>query len=607
MADLGPATPEAAQDPEAGSVVGDEVPDIPGPRNFVILQEDDSFDLGYSVGSLDLDVVEGDRTCEVAAIAVIEGKLLVAVPEAVWSKAVQKRKLAGRALTKPHLVAVAACLEDSRESESDIVTQLRVWVGFLHPELERNLEFLGATPPDFPFGEHGGHHTVPFAPALVEVANEQFNFFMTAESAAQATVPDEEAGARLDHLEAMMRDMKTGLDSLLGKATGGATVLPSARPAAKKNPGGNGGGQPSAGNGVAGFRGLDPATVENALQAGIPEAHLREVGKIMRERPKRLEEVPRQRRGAVTGPLSETEEEAEIVPELAEEGPGGDGGLGSSNSVERAILELTKIAGRLSANKSKKEQLEALLDGVGAGSAAGGEGSSSGGKRNAAALRALTKCLKENPKYIYQVIESNLQSDFESRPVQPGEPLSAGTTVRGWLTAKSRIQNYQSHVRWVWQVAGVWDALIGGRQDEARARCALLVGAADQASIDQGSWLISSVSLLEAPPPYQQFANHVAPTLQESQHTVLYDHRWLDLFLSHLKEVDSYVEAKKRLGGKSNALRPSVQEMEAIPQIPGQSQSPRASRKARKGVPPIRRNDGRRDWWGESTGWASSS
>ena len=28
------------------------------------------------------------------------------------------------------------------------------------------------------------------------------------------------------------------------------------------------------------------------------------------------------------------------------------------------------------------------------------------------------------------------QSDFESRPIQPGEPLSAGTTVRGWLAAK---------------------------------------------------------------------------------------------------------------------------------------------------------------------------
>ena len=246
-----------------------------------------------------------------------------------------------------------------------------------------------------------------------------------------------------------------------------------------------------------------------------------------------------------------------MVPVVeAEVGDHGDGGgSAGANNVEKALLELTKIAGRLAANKTKKEQLEALLDGVGSGSATGSEGSSGGGKRNAAALRALTKCLKENPKYIYEVIESNLQSDFQSRPVQPGEPLVPGTTVRGWLASKSRVQNYQSHVRWVWQVAGVWDSLISGKVEEARARCALLVGAADQASIDQGSWLISSVSLLEPPPPYQLFANHVAPSIQETQHTVLYDQRWVDLFLSHLKEVDSYVETKKKVGGRSNTTR----------------------------------------------------
>ena len=36
---------------------------------------------------------------------------------------------------------------------------------------------------------------------------------------------------------------------------------------------------------------------------------------------------------------------------------------------------------------------------------------------------------------------------------------------------------------------------------------------------------------------------------------MLYDHRWVDLFLSHLKEVDTYVETKRKLGGKSNPSR----------------------------------------------------
>ena len=554
MADLGIAAPEAEENPETGSEGGDEVPQIPGPRSFVILQDDGSFDLSYAIGNLDLDFVESEKVCEVAAIAVIDGRLLVAVPESVWSRVVAKRRLATRALIKPTLVAVAACLDSARDSEEDIVVQQRVWVGFIHAELEKHLEFINAGEADYPFGEHGGVRAVPFGPALVEVANENFNF-MTAESAPGGAEGVLDSEARIDHLEAMMKDMKSGLDILLGKATGGAALLPTAK-AGKKKTEADAASIPRGGPGAGSLRGLDPATVQNALQAGIPAAHLQEVGKIMKERPKRLEEVPRQRREKPGGPLSESDEEVALADFGAPAEPGVDTGLEGTTQVERAILELTKIAGRLAANKSKKEQLESLLDGVGAGSATGSEGSSSGGKRNAAALRALTKCLKDNPKYIYEVIESNLQSDFESRPIQPGEPLSAGTTVRGWLAAKSRVQNYPSHVRWVWQVAGIWDALIGGRSEEARARCALLVGAADQASIDQGSWLISSVSLLEPPPPFQQFATHSTPTIQEAQHTVLYDHRWIDLFVSHLKEVDTYVETKKKLGSRPSNVRP---------------------------------------------------
>ena len=105
-------------DIEAGS--GQEVPEIPGPRSFAILQDDGSLDFGYTIGTLDLDFTEGDKSCEIAAIAVIDGKLLVAVPETVWSRSVQKRRLGSRALAKPNLVAVASCFEDAREAEEDI-------------------------------------------------------------------------------------------------------------------------------------------------------------------------------------------------------------------------------------------------------------------------------------------------------------------------------------------------------------------------------------------------------------------------------------------------------------------------------------------------------
>ena len=94
-------------------------------------------------------------------------------------------------------------------------------------------------------------------------------------------------------------------------------------------------------------------------------------------------------------------------------------------------------------------------------------------------------------------------------------------------------------MRWAWQTAGIWDCLIAGRNDEARARCALLVAAADEASI--GRWQLDPIEC-GAAAPYQNFAHHQAPSPLEAQHSVLYGHRWAETFLGHLKEVDTFVE-----------------------------------------------------------------
>ena len=215
--------------------------------------------------------------------------------------------------------------------------------------------------------------------------------------------------------------------------------------------------------------------------------------------------------------------------------------------MERAILELTRIASHLTEAR-KKDPLETLLDGSAASSAGSDGGGIPSAKKNAAALRALQRCLRERPKVIYEAIEANLQSDFLSKPVNPGEPLVGGTTARGWLTAKSRIMLYNNHVRWVWQTAGIWDCLMAGRPEEARARAALLVASADQSSIDGGSWLISTAALLESPPPFQMFASHLPPSHFEAQHSALYDPGWMEVFMSHVRELDSYQEVRKKLG-----------------------------------------------------------
>ena len=165
--------------------------------------------------------------------------------------------------------------------------------------------------------------------------------------------------------------------------------------------------------------------------------------------------------------------------------------------------------------------MEQILDGPGQGG--GGDGSGLGSSRkNAAALRALKKALVEKPEYLYETIETLLQSDFEARPARPGQPLG-GASIRGWLESRSRIQNYTSHVRWTWAVAGIWDCLVRDDVKQARARAALLVAAADQAAIDGGSWLLGSVALLEPPAPFHAFSHHQPPSAQDLQHSALLD------------------------------------------------------------------------------------
>lgn len=56
--------------------------------------------------------------------------------------------------------------------------------------------------------------------------------------------------------------------------------------------------------------------------------------------------------------------------------------------------------------------------------------------------------------------------------------------------------------------------------------------------------------MLENPAPYHAFVNHQHPSAQELQHTALVDPRWMEVFLSHVKDIDAYQEAKRRLGAR---------------------------------------------------------
>lgn len=504
----------------------------------------------YKLGVLEVGAGE-DEYCSVIAITEVQGKLLVGVPEAVWHRSLSRRKLPVKALSKATLCAVVGCKIGKRQEDADIVVQTKVWIGLLDPTLEEHVDFGEAVEdPTYHFGMAGEELAVPYAPALIEIANEHFEF-MTAESEKPEVAGVE---SRLQKMEEMLVALQGSIAEMTGGGPKAASLPPKPGKAAPARP------KPAAmPNGTVPqprFQGLDAGTVQAALAAGVPTNHLEEMAKILKNRPGRLEDVPRKgKRPTANGPLDESEEEVEEDPELI---PDGDGlpEATAPKAMEEAILKLTNIAAKLTGGGTKKEKIEELLDGGGSGSAVGSDSHSApSSRKNAAALRALQKCLREDPKFLYQTIEANLQSDFLGRASYAGEPLVAGTTVRGWLASRSRVQNYQNHVRWCWILGGVWDSLIQGRPEEARARCALAISAADQASIDGGNWMMSTVALLEPIPPYQQFAAHTAPTLAEAQHSALYDARWSEIFMTHLKEVDAFAEARKKLSGKASAAR----------------------------------------------------
>eukprot|EP00435_Cladocopium_sp_Y103_P057708 s1516_g20.t1 len=557
---------EASNPPPLDAGIGlDSLDGAPiGPRDFVVAPEAGPVEENYHVGRLIIS--SSGLAAGVIAIAELDGKLLVALPEVLWNRSPARRLVPSRALAKPVLCAVAACHTEERDVPLASV-YCKVWVGFASRDFERDLDFVSEEVLTYDFNPEGESDLLPADSGLVEVAREHFSF-VTAESAVPECPPEPPANqeGRLQSLEPTMVQIQESLSTLLGHVQGGGRsdctaphplLAPAAKPAASERRTKRSLADP------VDIPGLDKEAVRAALAAGVPLKHLQEVGSVLKSRPKRLDELPRKRlpNRKTEGPLSESEEESEgYEPDLLPDAAGLQGGAGSSKQMEQAVLHLASIAKQLTAPKEKKDKIESLLDG-GAGLVPSSESSSSSGSRkNSVAMRALQRLLVEDPKYIYQVLESNLQSDFQARPVQPGEPMSSGTTVRGWLAARSRVQNYTNHVRWCWQTAGIWDALIAGKHEEARARCGLLLASAEQASIDGGSWVVSNVALLEQPPPYQAFASHQAPSSLELQHSSLFDPRWAEIFLGHLKEVDSFVEAKKKLGNTKAVNRESAED-----------------------------------------------
>ena len=102
----------------------------------------------------------------------------------------------------------------------------------------------------------------------------------------------------------------------------------------------------------------------------------------------------------------------------------------------------------------------------------------------------------------------------------------------------------------MWAIAGILDSLRDNCPEEARARACLALAAFDQQSIDSGAWVYAQEIMFEPSPPLSAFQSRrvVVSDPLESYHSKLLDPRVADVLLHRVKELESYLEAKKKLG-----------------------------------------------------------
>ena len=544
---------------------GEEVPETLSLRTSLVISGSGECLESYGIGCLEID--EPESSFAIIAVTVVDGKVLVVVPEESWARKRVDRKLPSGALKKAVNLKVTSCTLGDRSAPSR-EPDLSVWIGLLETSFESAVTYDSELP-EFDFPGEAEQQLVPYAPALVAVCQDHFAF-VTAESQVDGPPglqhPMAEMELRMSALEQMIGELRQDLRPptvMLPTSKTSANPRPSAlrKPAASRA-------QPSELP-----QNLDPAVAQQALQSGVSPEVLAEMSTIVGPAG-----GDKGRKAKSAGKALD----ASDGDDSSEEEEGGDAGLvDSSDPLRAAVLHLTKLVTHISEDKVRKKDrgLESLLD-----KAEGhGLGKDSGGfsRSKAAALRTLQKTLRSQPSLIYGALEQRLAEDWEDAPTQPGI-ASSSVSARGWLEHRSRIQAFPASIRSGWALAGIWDCLRRGQNEEARARAALALAQLDQQSCDRGSFLLAAEVSLEAPPPYASFSAHVAPETWGLPHSRLLDPRWVELMMHKLRELSDYQEKRIKLAG---ARKQIVEDVEKPPKNPKAKPSPKGGGKGKEKGP----------------------
>ena len=517
-------------------------------------------------------------TVQALAIGEVQSKLLIALPAAAWHRKVARRTVPRGFLTKVVAVETAACLASDRGREVAGQT-VRLWIGLCEPAAESALEVTDDEPSVLLGQLPSENSLLPFGEALGELLQAQLVGGTTSAQTANEG-PGSSAEAGLTHRIASIERALSQLTAALHPSVEPAVARPNlpvqtegVKLGARSSGLGSTPAPKASAEAPAGtFPGLDRGVVAAAMAAGVEAQALQEMSRLLSAGPlSRLRSEPPPRpRPENSGPLDESEDEAlRQDPLTASKRETAPHALQSESSPAEVLAHamvkcLDSLQGR--ASSSKAGPLERALDASGGGSL---EGSLGGGRRNAAARRALREALLNSPEEISLLVEALMSEDLSAST--PGVGAPAVTSARGWLEHRSRVQAFPSVVHLSWAIAGALDCLRTGKVQQARARLNIALLQADQMSIDRGSWVLAQELSLELPPPMSSFRKHDTPmTSGDPVYSRILGPRWAEIALNRLREEADFLDRRQKLSQRQPQLPkdPPPQETTETPEKP---------------------------------------
>ena len=96
------ASPSVSEEAEQ-----EEVPETPSLRNSLVVSGGGGCVESYGIGCLELH--NPQLTIAIIAVAVVDGRVLVALPDEAWARRRQSRRLPSGALKRPASLGVSSC------------------------------------------------------------------------------------------------------------------------------------------------------------------------------------------------------------------------------------------------------------------------------------------------------------------------------------------------------------------------------------------------------------------------------------------------------------------------------------------------------------------